>query len=66
VAFYRGADCCVLVHDLTQDATFENLDNWKEEFLMQAAPDSPDEFPFVVLGTIHHFSCAELWQLRVS
>jgi len=50
VAFYRGADCCVLVFDVNVAKTFENLENWREEFLVQAAPKNPDTFPFVVLG----------------
>jgi len=50
VAFYRGADCCVLVHDLTNYKTFETLNAWRDEFLIQAAPTNPDAFPFVVLG----------------
>ncbi|KAI0980282.1 hypothetical protein GJ496_011826 [Pomphorhynchus laevis] len=33
VAFYRGADCCIL-----------------DEFLIQASPTNPDNFPFIVLG----------------
>jgi GTPase SAR1 family protein len=35
VAFYRGADCCVLVYDVNSAKTFENLDNWRDEFLVQ-------------------------------
>ena len=35
VAFYRGADCCVLVYDVNTAKTFENLDNWRDEFLVQ-------------------------------
>ena len=35
VAFYRGADCCVLVYDVNNAKTFENLDNWRDEFLIQ-------------------------------
>merc|ERR1712023_610028 len=50
VAFYRGADCCVLVYDVNVAKTFENLDNWRDEFLIQASPRDPDNFPFVVLG----------------
>merc|ERR1712078_781607 len=50
VAFYRGADCCVLVYDVNTAKTFENLDNWRDEFLIQASPKDPDNFPFVVLG----------------
>lgn len=37
VAFYRGADCCVLVYDVNSMKTFENLDNWRSEFLVQVS-----------------------------
>ncbi|KAH7841787.1 hypothetical protein Vadar_034379 [Vaccinium darrowii] len=37
VAFYRGADCCVLVYDVNVMKSFENLNNWREEFLIQTA-----------------------------
>lgn len=50
VAFYRGADCCVLVFDVTAPTTFKTLDSWRDEFLIQASPRDPDNFPFVVLG----------------
>lgn len=69
VAFYRGADCCVLglykhttkhnvnlnvyvhlVFDVTAPNTFKSLDSWRDEFLIQAAPREPDNFPFVLLG----------------
>ena len=50
VAFYRGADSCVLVFDVNLGKTFENLDSWRDEFLIQAGPRDPDNFPFVVLG----------------
>lgn len=49
-AFYRGADCCVLVYDITNPKSFESLDSWKEEFIMQGNPKNPEEFPFVLLG----------------
>ncbi|XP_055371742.1 ras-related protein rab7 [Condylostylus longicornis] len=50
VAFYRGADCCVLVYDVTAPNSFKNLDSWREEFLIQAGPKDADHFPFAVLG----------------
>jgi len=50
VAFYRGADCCVLVFDVNVAKTFENLDSWRDEFLIHAGPRDPENFPFVVLG----------------
>ena len=30
--------------------SFDNLDSWREEFLGQASPSDPENFPFVVLG----------------
>lgn len=50
VAFYRGADCCVLVYDVNNSSSFEHLDQWRDEFLIQAGPEDPDNFPFVVIG----------------
>jgi Ras-related protein Rab-7A len=50
VAFYRGADCCALVFDLTEPKTFESMESWRDEFLMQTSPRDPDNFPFVVIG----------------
>jgi len=50
VAFYRGADCCVLVYDVNSPKSFETLDSWRDEFLIQASPRDPESFPFVVLG----------------
>ncbi|CAM9239979.1 unnamed protein product [Heterosigma akashiwo] len=50
VAFYRGADACILVYDITNPKSFENLEQWREEFLIQAAPKDPENFPFIVVG----------------
>lgn len=50
VAFYRGADSCVLVYDITDSKSFDTLETWKDEFLVHASPRNPDQFPFVVLG----------------
>ena len=36
VAFYRGADCCVLVYDVNSSKSFDTLDSWRDEFLIQA------------------------------
>lgn len=30
VAFYRGADACVLVYDVTNEKSFRQLDSWRE------------------------------------
>ena len=38
------------VYDVTAPTTFKSLDSWRDEFLIQASPRDPDNFPFVVLG----------------
>uniref|UniRef100_M4F5V0 Uncharacterized protein n=1 Tax=Brassica campestris TaxID=3711 RepID=M4F5V0_BRACM len=50
VAFYRGAVFCVLVYDVNSAKSFEYLNNWREEFLIQASPSDPENFPFIVIG----------------
>ncbi|KAL3308436.1 Ras- protein Rab-7 [Cichlidogyrus casuarinus] len=49
-SFYRGADCCVLVYDVTQATSFNKLNNWHDEFLVQANPRNPGSFPFILIG----------------
>ena len=65
VAFYRGADCCVLVFDVTSPTSFKALDSWRDEFLIQASPRDPENFPFVVLGNkvnnlLHIYTCLSI------
>jgi Ras-related protein Rab-7A len=38
------------VYDVNNVKSFETLDSWRDEFLVQAAPRDPEHFPFVVLG----------------
>ncbi|XP_078432165.1 ras-related protein Rab7 [Wolffia australiana] len=50
VAFYRGADCCILVYDVNVLKSFDTLDTWHDDFLKQASPPDPKTFPFILLG----------------
>ena len=50
VSFYRGADCVMCVYDVNSAKSFESLENWRNEFLVQASPSEPDKFPFVIVG----------------
>jgi len=50
VAFYRGAHACILCYDITDAKSFESLDSWKEEFLVNASPRNAETFPFIVIG----------------
>ncbi|XP_075434447.1 ras-related protein Rab-7a-like isoform X2 [Ascaphus truei] len=49
-ALYRGTDCCLLVFDVTSPSSFQALDTWQKEFLVQADPADPERFPFVVIA----------------
>ena len=42
--------CLCQVHDVTSTSSFKCLESWRDEFLIQASPPDPDNFPFVLLG----------------
>lgn len=48
--FYRGADACILVYDITSERSFEKLSNWRNEFFSQSHPPDAENFSFVVIG----------------
>ena len=37
----------MLVYDVNNSKSFEALDSWRDEFLIQANPRDPESFPFV-------------------
>lgn len=49
-AFYRGADACIVVFDVTNINSFMSLENWIDEFLINASLKEPESFPFVIIG----------------
>ena len=49
-AFYRGADCCILVYDLTNRKSFENLQKWLDGFIENAGPEDAKNFPFLLIA----------------
>ncbi len=48
--FYRGADACVLVYDVTDKHSFKNLPVWLENFSQQLPKDRVKGFPVLLLG----------------
>jgi len=59
VGFYRGADACMLVYDITDPHSLDNLERWRNEFLTQIGgglgglgglDEMSSLFPFVVMG----------------
>ena len=50
VAFYRGADACVLVYDVSDQASFTKIEQWRDEFIRSADIKDVKDFPFLLLG----------------
>ena len=50
VAFYRGADGCILVFDLTNIDSYKSIELRKDEFLIQSCQQEPEKFPFILIG----------------
>ena len=48
--FYRNSQICVLVFDLTNPTSFDNLEKWRQEFLERLNPPDGDKFPFILIG----------------
>ena len=49
-AFYRGAEACILVYDITSITSFRSVETWRQNFLDKAMPKNPETFPFFLLG----------------
>uniref|UniRef100_A0A914CJ57 Uncharacterized protein n=1 Tax=Acrobeloides nanus TaxID=290746 RepID=A0A914CJ57_9BILA len=49
-AFYRGADCCVLVYDITEESSFKSVEVWRKDCLFWTNLHDPDKLPCVLLG----------------
>uniref|UniRef100_A0A0E0L524 Uncharacterized protein n=1 Tax=Oryza punctata TaxID=4537 RepID=A0A0E0L524_ORYPU len=54
VAFYRGADCCMLVYDVNAKRSFNALNTWHDEFLTQIPEKKAKEW-CISKGNIPYF-----------
>ena len=48
--FYKGADGCIIVFDLTNPDSFQSISTWKSQFEEYADIKKCSEFPFVIVG----------------
>ena len=48
--FFHGADGCVLVFDLTNTESFNQINKWKKQFIETVNVKNISEFPFVLVG----------------
>ncbi|CAD8198851.1 unnamed protein product [Paramecium pentaurelia] len=49
--YYRRAQCCVIVYDLTDPYDITTIKNWMRSFSIQCGLDPKHKFPFVIVGT---------------
>ena len=48
-SFYRGADVCILVEDITRPDWLSSLTEWRSDFLNHANPINFEKFPFLYI-----------------
>eukprot|EP01103_Thecamoeba_quadrilineata_P010087 TRINITY_DN2089_c0_g1_i1.p1 TRINITY_DN2089_c0_g1~~TRINITY_DN2089_c0_g1_i1.p1 ORF type:complete len:213 (-),score=30.25 TRINITY_DN2089_c0_g1_i1:135-773(-) len=48
--YFRGADFCFLVIDVTNPKSFKNLEIWYQEFIKHAGTEDSSSIPFFVLA----------------
>lgn len=49
-SYFRGADCCLIVYDITNKASFDNLSKWRTQLIQGANVSDPNTFPIVIVG----------------
>ncbi|KAF7240099.1 Ras-related protein Rab-7a [Varanus komodoensis] len=49
-ALYRGSDCCLLVFDVTSINSFQALEKWHKQLLLQIEPEEEPTFPIGIIG----------------
>ncbi|ETO07263.1 Ras family protein [Reticulomyxa filosa] len=49
-AYYRGADGCILVYDISSKESFSHVHQWYENFVEQASHPNVPEIKFILLG----------------
>ena len=49
-SFYKNAQVCILVFDLTNQKSFDDLEIWRKDFFERLNPPEGNKFPFVLIG----------------
>ena len=65
-SFYRNAETCILVFDLTKSDSFKNIEIWRTEFLKQLNPPEGDKFPLILLGNKSDLGNMQITQEEIN
>jgi len=49
-SYFRGADCCMLVFDVTNKASFDNLQKWSQQLITNLNVADPKSYPMIIIG----------------
>ena len=49
-AFWRGANGCIVVYDITSKESFEAVSKWRDSLLREIDTDRVDAFPLLLIG----------------
>lgn len=51
---------------MNNSKSFEALDSWRDEFLIQASPRDPESFPFVCFSSCFNIGNANIFQVVIG
>ena len=49
-AFWRGANACILIYDITDKLSFQSINKWRENLLREIDSEQIDNFPLLLIG----------------
>ena len=67
-SFYRGSDGCILVFDISQPESYENLEKWRQLFIQTTGDEINRQIPIILVGnkidmvnTVHKDQIEKEW-----
>mmetsp|Transcript_72256 Transcript_72256/g.64940 ORF Transcript_72256/g.64940 Transcript_72256/m.64940 type:complete len:219 (+) Transcript_72256:167-823(+) len=49
-AFWRGANACIMIYDITNKESFESINKWRDNLLREIDPEQIETFPLLLIG----------------
>ena len=49
-AFWRGANACIMIYDITNKESFQQINKWRDNLLREIDPEQIETFPLLLIG----------------
>lgn len=49
-AFWRGANACIMIYDITNKESFDQINKWRDNLLREIDPEQIETFPLLLIG----------------